>query len=61
MEEKYLEAVRFIKTAILKSQYQAARYVNSEQLSLYYTIGAYVSANSRKGTWGTGAIKEIST
>ncbi len=61
MEEKYLEAVRFIKTAILKSQYQAARYVNSEQLSLYYNIGAYVSANSRKGTWGTGAIKEIST
>lgn len=61
MEEKYLEAVRFIKAAILKSQYQAARYVNSEQLSLYYAIGAYVSANSRKGTWGTGAIKEIST
>lgn len=60
VDEKYLEAVKFIKTAILNSQYQAAKYANSEQLSLYYTIGAYVSANSRKGTWGTGAIKEIS-
>ncbi len=27
---------------------------------LYYSIGGYVSNNSRKGTWGTGAIDEIS-
>ena len=30
-------------------------------LSLYYAIGGYVSENSREGTWGTGAIDEIST
>ena len=30
-------------------------------LSLYYTIGGYVSGNSREGTWGTGAIDEISS
>ena len=29
-------------------------------LSLYYSIGGYVSGNSRMGTWGTGAIDEIS-
>lgn len=29
-------------------------------LSLYYAIGGYVSDNSRGGTWGTGAIDEIS-
>ncbi len=60
MNEKYLEAVRTIKTAILKSQARAAKYSNKEMLSLYYAIGGYVSNNSRKGTWGTGAINEIS-
>lgn len=29
-------------------------------LSLYYGIGRYVSANSREGFWGTGAIRTIS-
>ncbi|MBR2071420.1 MAG: hypothetical protein IJ967_02425 [Phascolarctobacterium sp.] len=57
MNEKYLEAVRTIKTAILRSQARAAKYSNKELLSLYYAIGGYVSNNSRKGTWGTGAIK----
>ena len=60
MNEKYLEAVKTIKTAILKSQNRAARHTNTEMLSLYYGIGGYVSGNSRKGTWGTGAIDEIS-
>lgn len=60
MNEQYLNAVQAIKNAILRSQYRAAKYSNSEQLSLYYAIGGYVSANSREGTWGTGAIDEIS-
>ena len=29
-------------------------------LSLYYGIGRYISANSREGFWGTGAIRTIS-
>ena len=60
MDEKYLIAVETIKSAILRSQSRAARYTNAEMLSLYYSIGGYVSDNSRKGTWGTGAIEEIS-
>lgn len=63
MEEnisKYRNAVSVIKQAILQSQYRAAKLVNGEQLSLYFGIGCYVSANSRKGTWGTGAIDRIS-
>lgn len=55
MEEnisKYRNAVSIIKQAILQSQYRAAKLVNGEQLSLYFGIGCYVSANSRKGTWG---------
>lgn len=34
--------------------------VNREMLSLYYGIGRYISANSREGFWGTGAIRTIS-
>ncbi len=56
----YNNAVQTIKDAILRSQYQAAKLVNREMLSLYYGIGRYVSANSRMGFWGTGAIKTIS-
>ena len=58
--EIYKNAVLTIKTAILKSQYQAAKLVNREMLSLYYGIGRYISENSRDGFWGTGAIKSIS-
>lgn len=63
MEEnvsKYRNAVCTIKQAILQSQYRAAKLVTGEQLSLYFGIGGYVSANSREGTWGTGAIDRIS-
>lgn len=60
LETKYSIAVQAIKTAILKSQYQAAKLVNKEQLALYYGIGRYISKNSRNGYWGTGAIAFIS-
>ena len=56
----YNVAVKTIKDAILRSQYQAAKMVNREMLSLYYGIGRYISANSREGFWGTGAIRTIS-
>ena len=58
---KYQNAVDVIKTAILQSQARAARAVNQEQLALYYGIGRYVSANTRKKNWGTGAIETISS
>ncbi len=56
----YDNAVKIIKTAILQSQYEAARSVNEKQLMLYYGIGKYISLNSRKGFWGKGAIDAIS-
>ena len=60
MGQQYDEAVTAIKQAILQSQYRSAKLVTGEQLSLYFGIGRYVSANSRIGTWGTGAISRIS-
>lgn len=56
----YNVAVQTIKETILRSQYQAETLINREMLSLYYGIGRYVSANSRKGFLGTNAIETIS-
>ena len=56
----YTTATEQIKEAILSSQYKAAKQLNAVQLSLYYGVGRYVSQNTRKGVWGTGAIKAIS-
>ena len=54
------DAVNAIKTAILQSQSRAVRMISGTQLSLYFGVGLYVSANSRKGKWGTGVIDAIS-
>ena len=59
-QNSYTSAAEQIKEAILSSQYTAAKQVNAVQLSLYYGVGRYVSQNTRKGVWGTGAIKAIS-
>ena len=59
--KKYQSAVGIIKTAILQSQARATKAVNQEQLALYYGIGRYVSANTRKKNWGKGAIETISS
>ena len=50
MNEKYLEAVKTIKTAILRSQSRAVKYTNVEMLSLYYVIGGFFFNNSRART-----------
>lgn len=60
IEHKYLQAVDLIKKAILQSQYNAVRLANQEQLKLYFSIGRYISENSRRGFWGSGALDIIS-
>ena len=57
---KYTSAVEAIKTAILQGQYEAAKGVNRIQLAVYFGIGKYISLNTRKKNWGTGALKIIS-
>lgn len=56
----YTHAAIAIKEAILNAQYEATRGVNNIQLMLYYAIGRFISLNTRKGKWGTGAIAAIS-
>ena len=58
--ENYDSAVKVIKSAILKAQYEAVKSVNEKQLLLYFAIGKYISTNTRNGIWGEGAIDTIS-
>ena len=54
------QAVETIKTAILQSQARAARNVSANQLALYFSVGGYISFNTRQQQWGSGAIETIS-
>ena len=58
--EQLANAVQVIKEAILQSQQRALGAVNQEQLTLYYGIGRYISANTRTKNWGKGFIEGIS-
>ena len=60
-DNNYVLAVKQIKTAILKSRYEAAALANKELLKLYFSIGQYVSFHSRNKNWGKGAIDSISS
>lgn len=48
--QNYDDAVKVIKTAILQSQYEAARFTNEKQLMLYYGIGKYISRTPEAGS-----------
>lgn len=57
---QYNHAAEVIKTAILQGQYEALKGENRIQLAVYFSIGKYVSQNSREGKWGTNALTSIS-
>lgn len=61
MEQELINAVETIKTAILQSQYQAAKETTRVQLILYYGIGRYLSSKKGKKTWGTSVLETISS
>ena len=61
ISQAYEIAAENIKNTILQGQYEAAKGVNRIQLATYFSIGKYVSANTRQGVWGTGALEAIST
>ena len=58
--EELVNVVKAIKGAILQSQQRALGAVNQEQLALYYSIGRFISANTRNKNWGKGFIDNIS-
>ena len=52
LHNQYDKAAEIIKTAILQSQYEAAKDVNRIQLSLYFGIGKFLSEKTRNAKWG---------
>ena len=61
MTQELITAVEAIKTAILQSQYQAAKETTRVQLILYYGIGRYLSSKKGKKTWGISVLETISS
>ena len=49
---KYKDAIKAIKEAILQSQYDSLQSVNEKHLILNMAIGRYISENTRNGKWG---------
>lgn len=60
ISKDYIQAVKAIKQAILESRYRAARQVNKEVLALNYSIGRFISLNTRSAKWGINAVAVIS-
>ena len=61
MDQEIKNSVKTIKTAILQSQYQAAKETTRVQLILYYGIGRFLSTKKGKKTWGTSVLDTISS
>lgn len=61
MNQELIPEVEAIKTAILQSQYQAAKETTRVQLILYYGIGRYLSSKKGKKNWGTSVLETISS
>lgn len=61
MDQEIKNSVKTIKTAILQSQYQAAKETTRVQLILYYGIGRFLSSKKGKKTWGTSVLETISS
>ena len=61
MDQEIKNSVKTIKTAILQSQYQAAKETTRVQLILYYGIGRFLSSKKGKKTWGTSVLDTISS
>ena len=57
---KYQSAIKAINDAILISQYESVVSINEKQLYLDFSVGKFISDNTRNGSWGSDALKIIS-
>ena len=60
IRQNYIDEVKQIREAISIARYRAAKLANGETLRLYYSVGKFISLNTRNAKWGTGALKSIS-
>ena len=60
IRQNYIDEVQKIREAISVCRYRAAKLANGETLRLYYSVGKFISLNTRNAKWGSGALKSIS-
>lgn len=60
IRQNYINEVKKIREAISVCRYRAAKLANGETLRLYYSVGKFISLNTRNAKWGSGALKSIS-
>lgn len=60
IRQNYIDEVKKIREAISVCRFRAAKLANGETLRLYYSVGKFISLNTRNAKWGTGALKNIS-
>ena len=60
IRQNYIDEVKQIREAISICRYRAAKLANGETLRLYYSVGKFISLNTRNAKWGSGALKSIS-
>lgn len=60
IRQNYIEEAKQIREAISVARYRAAKLANGETLRLYYSVGRFISLNTRNAKWGSGALKSIS-
>lgn len=60
MNQEITSFVKALKTAVLQSQYNAAKAVNTEIVQLYFVLGAAISKKVKHANWGDKVIETIS-
>lgn len=60
MQNEITSFVKALKTAVLQSQYNAAKAVNTEIVQLYFVLGAAISKKVRQARWGDKVLEKIS-
>lgn len=60
LSKTYLDNIKALKSAILQSRYKAATLVNKELLTLYFTVGKFISIKIEQEKWGAKIIENLS-
>lgn len=59
-QKDLLPFVTTLKTAILHSQLNAVKAVNTELVQLYFVLGAALSAKIKQANWGDKVLENVS-
>jgi len=61
ISKNYLDSIKALKSAILQSRYRAATLVNKELLTLYISVGQFISNKIKEEKWGAKVLETLSS